>query len=54
MSERRRVHMKLLTGGQPLQTVFKVFGSQAFEPDSQYNRHNHFQTFMAGLLVLFR
>ena len=32
----------------------KVFGSQAFEPDSEYNRHNHFQTFMAGLLVLFR
>ncbi len=32
----------------------QVFGSQAFEPDSHYNRHNHFQTFMAGLLVLFR
>merc|ERR1719414_1213748 len=32
----------------------QVFGSQAFEPDSEYNRHNHFQTFMAGLLVLFR
>lgn len=32
----------------------KVFGNMAFEPDSHYNRHNHFQTFMAGLLVLFR
>merc|ERR1719192_3078270 len=32
----------------------QVFGSQAFEPDSQYNRHNHFQTFTAGLMVLFR
>ena len=32
----------------------KVFGNMAFEPDSEYNRHNHFQTFMAGLLVLFR
>ncbi len=26
----------------------------AFEPDSEYNRHNHFQTFLGGLLVLFR
>ena len=34
--------------------IQKVFGSQAFEPDSQYNRHNHFQTFTAGLMVLFR
>ena len=33
---------------------FKVFGSMAFEPDSEYNRHNHFQTFIGGILVLFR
>ena len=39
---------------QPFLSSLKVFGSQAFEPDSEYNRHNHFQTFMAGLLVLFR
>ena len=37
-------------------TILKmqVFGNMAFEPDSEYNRHNHFQTFQAGLLVLFR
>jgi hypothetical protein len=32
----------------------KVFGNLHFNPDSDYNRHNNFQTFMNGLLVLFR
>ena len=32
----------------------KVFGGMAFNPDTEYNRHNHFQSFIPGLLVLFR
>lgn len=32
----------------------QVFGNMVYNPDTDYNRHNHFQTFMAGLLVLFR
>ena len=33
---------------------WKVFGNMEFDPDTEYNRHNHFKTFMGGLLVLFR
>ena len=32
----------------------QVFGNMAFNPDTEYNRHNNFKTFMAGLQVLFR
>merc|ERR1719412_569967 len=32
----------------------QVFGNMEFDPDTDYNRHNHFQTFGAGILVLFR
>ena len=34
--------------------IIKVFGNMLFNADTDYNRHNHFQTFLAGLLVLFR
>ena len=34
--------------------VPKVFGNMKFEPDTEYNRHNNFQTFVTGLSVLFR
>ena len=38
-----------------LKLIFcKVFGNMEFDPDTEYNRHNHFKTFMGGLLVLFR
>ena len=32
----------------------QVFGNMAYNPDTEYNRHNNFKTFMAGLQVLFR
>ena len=32
----------------------KVFGSLDFDPDTEYNRHNNFKTFFAGLCLLFR
>merc|ERR1719220_431618 len=32
----------------------QVFGNIAFNPDTDYTRHVHFQTFHQGLLVLFR
>ena len=35
-------------------TISKVFGSLHFDPDTEYNRHNNFKTFLAGLCLLFR
>jgi len=32
----------------------QVFGNMEYNPDTEYNRHNNFKTFMGGLLVLFR
>ena len=32
----------------------QVFGNMEFNPDTEYNRHNNFKTFMGGLQVLFR
>ena len=32
----------------------KVFGNLQLEPDSSVNRHNNFQSFIGGLLLLFR
>lgn len=32
----------------------KVFGNMMLDPDSSLNRHNNFQTFFGGLLLLFR
>ena len=32
----------------------QVFGNMEYNPDTEYNRHNNFKTFMAGILVLFR
>jgi len=32
----------------------QVFGNMQYNPDTDYNRHNNFKTFMGGLLVLFR
>ncbi|KAK2721459.1 hypothetical protein QYM36_003671 [Artemia franciscana] len=32
----------------------QVFGNMKFDPDSALNRHNNFQSFFAGLLLLFR
>lgn len=39
---------------ETLMIMLKVFGNMVYNPDTDYNRHNHFQTFLAGLLVLFR
>ena len=35
-------------------SITKVFGSLHFDPDTEYNRHNNFKTFLAGLCLLFR
>ena len=35
-------------------SITKVFGSLHFDPDTEYNRHNNFKTFFAGLCLLFR
>ncbi|XP_064108487.1 voltage-dependent calcium channel type A subunit alpha-1-like isoform X4 [Macrobrachium nipponense] len=32
----------------------QVFGNMKFDPDTDLNRHNNFQSFFAGLLLLFR
>ena len=32
----------------------QIFGNIAFNPDTEYNRHVNFQTFGAGVMVLFR
>ena len=32
----------------------QIFGNINFHPDTDYNRHVNFQTFGAGILVLFR
>ena len=32
----------------------QVFGNIKFDPDSAYNRHNNFQSFVGGVLLLFR
>ena len=34
--------------------LWQGFGNMAYNPDTEYNRHNNFKTFMAGLQVLFR
>ncbi|KAF0292815.1 Voltage-dependent calcium channel type A subunit alpha-1 [Amphibalanus amphitrite] len=33
---------------------FKVFGNMGFDPDSDMNRHNNFQSFFSSVLLLFR
>ena len=32
----------------------QVFGNITLNPDTEYNRHVHFQTFISAILVLFR
>ena len=32
----------------------QIFGNINFNPDTEYNRHVNFQTFGAGIMVLFR
>jgi len=32
----------------------QIFGNIAFSPETEYNRHVNFQTFGAGIMVLFR
>ncbi len=32
----------------------QIFGNIGFDPNTQYNRHVNFQTFGAGIMVLFR
>ena len=32
----------------------QVFGNIVLNPDTDYNRHVHFQTFSSAILVLFR
>jgi hypothetical protein len=34
--------------------MLQVFGNIIFDPDTEYNRHVHFQSFSQGLMVLFR
>jgi len=32
----------------------KVFGNIKYDPDTQLNRHNNFQSFSGGIMLLFR
>ena len=45
-----QVNLKLVA----MVSITKVFGSLHFDPDTEYNRHNNFKTFLAGLCLLFR
>ena len=49
-----RGHLEHALNLSLLLSAEKVFGGMAFNPDTEYNRHNHFQSFIPGLLVLFR
>lgn len=32
----------------------QIFGNIELDPDTEINRHNNFQTFVQGLMLLFR